>query len=90
MSNKISLPGEGKLIGKIVHYFGKVGVAAVKLSDNLKIGDNIRVIGGEKDFEQIVESIELNNKKIKKARPGEVIGLKIDQKVKKDYSVYKL
>ncbi len=90
MSNKISLPGEGKLIGKIVHYFGKIGIAAVELSDNLKIGDNIRIIGGKKDFEQIVESIELNSEKTKKAKSGEIIGLKIDQKVKKNYSVYKL
>ena len=66
------------------------GIAAVKLSGSLKIGDNIRIIGGEKDFEQIVESMELNSEKTKKAKSGEVIGLKIDQKVKKDYSVYKL
>ncbi len=90
MSNKISLPGEGKLIGKIVHYFGKIGIAAVELSDNLKIGDNVRIIGGEKDFEQIVESMELNSEKAKKAKSGEIIGLRIDQKVKKNYSVYKL
>ncbi len=90
MSDKTSLPGEGKLIGKIIHYFGKVGVAVVKLSSSLKIGDDIRVVGGEKDFEQIVESMELNSEKIEKAKSGEAVGLKINQKVKRGYNVYKL
>ena len=90
MPNKISLPGEGRPIGKITHYFSKIGIAVVKLSDNLKVGDSIRVIGGGKDFEQIVESIEIDNKKTGVAKSGEDIGLKIDQKVKKNYSVYKL
>ena len=81
---------EGKLIGKITHYFGNIGVAVIKLSDKLKVGDTIRIIGGETDFTQNVDSMEMEHQKIEEAKKGESIGLKVDQKVREDYKVYKL
>jgi putative protease len=81
---------EGKLIGKITHYFGNIGVAVIKLSDKLKVGDTIRIVGGETDFTQNVDSMEMEHQKIEEAKKGESIGLKVDQKVREDYKVYKL
>jgi putative protease len=81
---------EGKLIGKITHYFGNIGVAVIKLSDKLKVGDTIRIIGGETDFTQTVDSMEMEHQKIEEAKKGESIGLKVDQRVREDYKVYKL
>lgn len=83
-------PEEGKLVGKITHYFGNIGVAVIELSDTLKIGDEIRIIDGETDFTQNVESMEIEHKKVKEAKKGESVGLKVDQKVKEGYKVYKL
>ena len=79
-----------KLIGKITHYFGKIGVAVIKLKDSLKIGDNIRIIGGETDFEQPIKSMEVDNKKVKTAKKGDDIGLKVDKKVREGYKVFKI
>lgn len=90
MPNETPLPEEGKLIGKITHYFGKIGVAVIKLSDGLKIGDKIRIVGGEIDFEQTIKSMETDHKKIKEAKAGESVGLRIDQKARDGYKVYKL
>jgi len=81
---------EGKLIGKISHYFGNIGVAVIELSDKLKVGDTIRIIGGEIDFNQTVESMEVEHKKIEEAKKGDSVGLKVDQKVREDYKVYKV
>jgi putative protease len=81
---------EGKLIGKITHYFGNIGVAVIKLSDKLKVGDTIRIVGGETDFTQNVDSMEMEHQKIEEAKKGESVGLKVDQKVREDYKVYKL
>jgi translation elongation factor EF-Tu-like GTPase len=81
---------EGKLIGKVTHYFGKIGVAVIKLEDNLKVGDTIRIVGGETDFTQTVESMEVEHQKIQEAKPGDSVGLKISQKVREGYKVYKL
>jgi len=82
---------EGKLIGKISHYFGNIGVAVIELSGGLKVGDKIRIVGGiDTDFEQVIESMEIEHEKIKVAKKGDSIGLKIDQKVREGYEVYKV
>ena len=81
---------EGKLIGKVSHYFSNICVAVIELTDSLKIGETIRVVGGETDFEQVVDSMEVDHKKVEKAKKGDGIGLKINQKVREGYKVYKL
>ncbi len=90
MPDKPSIPGEGELIGKVTHYFGKIEVAIVELSDKLKTGENIRIIGGETDFEQRVGSMEVDHKKVEAAKAGETIGLEVEQKVREGYKVYKV
>jgi len=81
---------EGKLIGKVTHYFGNIGVAVIKLLDNLKEGDTIRIFGQAIDFDQIVDSMEIEHKKIKQAKKGDSIGIKVKQKVREGYKVYKI
>jgi len=81
---------QGKLIGKIAHYFNNIGVAVIELSGVLKSGEDIRIIGGETDFNQIVGSMEVEHKKVKTAKKGESVGLKVEQKVREGYNVYKL
>ena len=81
---------EGKLIGEISHYFGNIGVAVIDLTDKLKEGDNIRIVGGETDFIQEVESMEAEKQKVKEAKKGDSVGLKVVQKVREGYKVYKV
>lgn len=90
MASEEPLPEEGKLIGKITHYFGNIGVAVIELSDTLKVGDNIRIVGGKTDFTQSVESMEIEHQKVKEAKKGDSVGLKVSQKVREGYKVYKL
>ena len=51
------MPEEEQLIGKVTHYFSKIGVAVVELSGSLKVGDTIRIVGGDTDFSQTIESM---------------------------------
>ncbi len=81
---------EGKLIGKITHYFGNIGVAVIELSDTLKLGDTIRIVGGETDFNQNVDSMEVEHQKVETAKKGDSVGLKVNQKVREGYKVYKV
>jgi len=87
---EVSPPEEGKLIGKVTHYFSKIEVAVIELSDVLKTGDTIRIVGGETDFNQVVESMEIERQKVKEAKAGDSVGLKVSQKVREGYKVYKL
>ena len=90
MSDKTAPLEEGKLIGRVTHYFGKIGVAVIKLSDGLKVGDTIKVVGGEVDFEQAVESMEADHQKIEEGKAGDSVGLRVEQKVREGYKVFKL
>ena len=82
---------EGELIGEVVHFFSNISVAVIKLSKPLSAGDEIRIIGGENtDFEQTVDSMEVDHEKIKKAKKGDEVGLKIKDKVREGYKVYKI
>ncbi len=85
MANK-----EGKLIGKVTHYFNNIGVAVIELSGALKAGETIRIIGGDTDFEQEVDSMEVDHEKVKAAKKGDGVGLKVSQKVHEGYKVYKV
>ena len=81
---------QGKLIGEISHYFGKIGVAIIDLSDKLKVGDTVQVIGGETDFAQTIDSMEIDHQKVKNAKKGDSVGIKVSEKVREGYKVYQV
>jgi U32 family peptidase len=81
---------EGKPIGEISHYFSNIGVAVIDLTDTLKDGDEIRIVGGETDFTQQVSSMEVDREKVQEAKKGQSVGLKVEQKVREGYKVYKV
>lgn len=79
-----------KEIGKITHYYGHISVGIVELSDNLKLGDNIHIKGHSSDFTQSVDSMQIEHNNVSEAKSGDVIGLKIIQKVHPHDKVYKV
>jgi len=79
---------EGKLIGSVFNYFDNMGVVAIELSSDLKLGDTIRVVGGDKDFTEVIDSIMIGNEHVENARVGDKVGIKISEKVGKGYKVY--
>lgn len=90
MPEEIQPPEEKKLIGKIVHYFSKIEVAVIELTAPLSAGDDIRIVGGEDtDFIQPVKSMEIEHQKVEKAKAGDSVGLKVKEKVREGYKVYK-
>lgn len=81
---------EGKQIGEVFNYFERVGVIAIKLTDSLKLGDTIRIVGGENDFTQVIDSMQVEGKNVEKAKKGDSIGIKVNEKCHKGYRVYKV
>jgi hypothetical protein len=80
-----------KKIGEITHYFDKIKVIVIKLKDDLSVGDTIRVVGGEKtDFKQKIASIEIDGEKIKKAKKGKQVGVKVKDRAREGYKVFKV
>ncbi|HUC94736.1 MAG TPA: hypothetical protein VMR19_01890 [Candidatus Saccharimonadales bacterium] len=78
-------------IGKVSHYYDKLGVAIVELDGSLSVGDDIKFVhGGEDLFKQKVESIQIEHEKKDTAGKGDVVGLKTNEKVREGTEVYKI
>ncbi len=78
-------------IGKVTHYYTKIGVAAIKiLNDELKIGDEIHIKGHTTDFNQKIESMQKEHKEIEVALPGDEIGIKVNEHAREGDIVYKV
>jgi putative protease len=77
------------VIGKVERFFSKIGVAAIKItSGELKVGDTIKFKGHSTDFEQTVESMQVEHKNVEKAAAGDDIGIKVKEKVRDHDTVY--
>lgn len=81
---------EEKLIGKIIHYYGHLGVGIIQLSDILKVGDTVHIKGHTSDFTQPVLSIQIEHASVKEAEAGDSVGIKINEKVHEHDLVYKV
>ena len=79
-----------KQIGKISHFFNKIDVAVIELTKPLKVGETIHIVGGERDFNQTVSSMQIDRQDIDKAKAGQDVGLKVDQAVREGDKVYKV
>jgi putative protease len=76
-------------IGHIAHFFPKISVAVLDLTLPLAVGDRVLFKGPSTDFEQIVESMQIDRASIQRAEGGQSIGLKVTKPVKEKDIVYK-
>lgn len=77
-----------QLVGKVTHYFTRLGVAGIKLSEPLGRGERIHIFGHTTDMEQKVDSMEINHQKVEIARPGDNVAIRINGKVRENDEVY--
>lgn len=77
-------------IGKVTHYFGHLGVAAIDLTGELKAGDTIHIKGHTSDFTQKVESIQIEHASVPVAKAGDKIGIKIVEHAREHDAVYRV
>lgn len=79
---------EKKLIGKVTHYFSKINVAGIQLSDNLAVGSRISIEGATTAFEEVIDSMQIDNKSVTEAKPGDLIGIKVNEKTRVGDNVF--
>jgi len=77
-----------KEIGKVSSYFSHVGVAAIKLTGKIKVGDKIHIKGNTTDFEVPIKEIQIERKPVKEAKKGDHIGIKVSDKVRPSDKVF--
>lgn len=76
-------------VGRITHFFSKINVAVIELKAALSVGDTIAIKGPTTDFEQRVDSMQIEHENVQRAEPGQSIGLKVMQRVREIDIVYK-
>ncbi len=78
-------------IGRVTNYYDKIGIGVIELIGGLTVGDTVKFIKDDKDlFEQKVDSIQIEHRKVNHAPSGSVVGLKLLQSVSDGVDVYKI
>lgn len=77
-------------IGKVTHYYNRIGVAVLDLNAELNIGDTVHIQGASTEFTQEVASLEIDHQKVEAVAPGSEVALKVNQRVRRGDLVYKV
>jgi putative protease len=77
-------------IGKVTDFFAKPVVAGIELSGTLRIGDKIHIKGSSTDMELAVESMQIDRVNITEGKPGDLIGIKVPDRVRRGDKVYRI
>jgi translation elongation factor EF-1alpha len=76
-------------IGSVSDFFARPVVAGIELTANLKVGDKIHIKGHTTDLELVVESMQIQNVNVTEGKPGDAIGVKVPDRVRRGDKVYK-
>lgn len=77
-------------VGRVFKYFNKIGIAAIEVTnDCLEIGDRIHIKGITTDFEQEIESMQIDKKGVERVPAGKSVGLKVEERTRPGDRVYK-
>ncbi len=78
-------------IGRVTHYFGRIGVAAIEITQGtLSVGDEIRVKGHTTDFTQKIDSMQLDNQSVEHVTVGQAVGIKVASPARQHDTVFKV
>jgi putative protease len=77
-------------VGVVVKFFAKPSVAAIEVTGgSIKTGDLLKYKGHTTDFEETVASIEVDNQSVEEAKAGDLVGIKVKERVRENDKVYK-
>ena len=78
-------------VGVVVKFFAKPSVAAIEVTNGtIKQGDTLRYKGHTTDFTDQVGSIELDNQPVEEAKAGDLVGVKVKERVRENDLIYKI
>jgi U32 family peptidase len=81
---------DGVRVGSVTHYFTKIGVAVLELSDSITVGDRLHFLGKHTDFPQTIGSMQIDHAPVEHADKGSEVAVKIDQQVRRGDAVFRL
>jgi translation elongation factor EF-1alpha len=82
---------EEEKVGKVQKFFVKPSVAAVEVTAGvLRVGDTVRFKGHTTDFEETITSMQIDNRPVEEAKPGDLLGIRVKERVREHDTVYRL
>jgi selenocysteine-specific translation elongation factor len=78
------------VIGKVTDFFARPVVAGVELTAPVKLGDKIHIKGSTTDMELVVDSMQIDNVDVKQAKAGDLVGIKVSERVRRGDIAYKV
>ena len=79
-----------EIIGEVSDFFAHPVVAGIEMTGALKTGDEIHVLGHTTDFTLTIESMQVHNTNVTEAKPGDAVGIKVPDRVRRGDKVYKV
>jgi len=77
-------------IGRVTHYYNHLNVAVLKLTDGLKLGDRIHILGHSTDLIERVASMEVQHHPVVWVKPGDDVAVKVTEPVHEHDLVYRI
>ncbi len=78
----------GSRLGEVTHFYDRISVAVIKLSNPLAKGDLVHFLGYGSDFTQEITSMQIEHESIDAAKKGDEIALKVVKSVKPKTAVF--
>lgn len=79
-----------KPIGTVTHYYDKAGVAVVKFAGAVSVGDKIKIVKGDHEFEQEVSSMQIEHEQVSSAKKGSEVAIKVVEPTKEGAAIYRV
>jgi len=80
----------GKLVGHVTHYYGRLSVAVLDLTDSIRLGDVVHILGSTTDLRQVVHSLQIEHQAVEEVGPGQEVALQVDRRVRRRDRVFRL
>lgn len=80
----------GERIGEVTHFYGKINVAVIALQKDLKLGEKVHFLGRNTDFPQDISSMQIEHESVGEAKAGSEVAVKVQQRVRRGDSVFRL
>jgi len=80
----------GVRIGEVTHFFDKISVALLALTDTIRVGDTVHLLGRSTDFQQEVTSLQIEHQPVSEAGTGQEVAMKVKQRVHPRDAVFKI
>ncbi len=77
-------------VGLVTHYFPHVRAAAVSLTQPLRIGDRIHVVGRTTDVVMTVDRLQVDHADVREARAGDDVAVHVAERVREHDEVRKV